>query len=123
MRLLTLKDYLISVGYKVTGGGDYLWECYGKNVFCLDSDNKNNSKNYTFSTGVIFNPNNSTVYQMDSWDYKKKIIYRWIHPKYRKKFLAECIQRGIDIFKDEEYKIIDASATQILRETKNVMVK
>lgn len=122
MRLLTLKDFFNSVDYKITGGGEFGWDCYGKNIFCLDSERQKKSR-YTFSTGVIFNSKTSTVYEMNSWDYKKKIIYRWVHPRYYKKFLTENRKRGINPFKDEEgYKIEEVSATKILRETKIAMI-
>jgi hypothetical protein len=124
MKLVTLKDYLNSVGYKITGGGEFGWNCYGENIFCIDSEKMNKAKNYTFSTDLTFNTKTFTVYEMNSWDYKKKIIYLWVHPRYYKKYLKENKERGINPFKDEEgYQILEVSATKILRETKNVMNK
>jgi hypothetical protein len=123
MKLVTLKDYFNSVGYKITSGSEYLWGCYGKDAFALDADKKSRGK-YTFSTGIIFDTKKSKVYQMNSWDYKKKIIYRWVHPRYYKKYLKENKERGINPFKDEEgYQILEVSANKILLETKNVMNK
>ena len=123
MKLVTLKDYFNSVGYKITGGSEYLWVCYGKDAFALDADKKSRGK-YIFSTGIIFDTKKSTVYEMNSWDYKKKIIYRWVHPRYHKKYLKENKEKGFNPFKNEEgYQILEVSATKILLETKNVMNK
>jgi hypothetical protein len=123
MRHVTLKDFFQSVSYKINDSSEYMWECYGKNAFSLDMDKKR-GKEFAFSTGIIFDTKTSKVYQMDSWDYKKRIIYRWINPSYVKKYLKESKKRGIDPFKNEEqFKIMDVSATKILRETKIAMSK
>lgn len=122
MRQITLKDYFNSVGFKISDAAEYLWGCYGKNAFSLDAERRKRNK-FLFSTGIVFDTKNSKIYQMESWDYKKKIIYRWVNPRYYKKFLLENKKRGINPFKDEEgYTITHVSATKILTETKIAMI-
>jgi hypothetical protein len=124
MRYITLKDFLKSVNHKINDSAEYLWNCYGKNVFCLAAD-KERKKEFVLSAEVIFDTKNSKVYQMESWDYKKRIIYRWIDPSYIKKYLKESKQRGIESntleIAGEHFNIIYVSATKILRETKIAM--
>jgi len=91
---ITLKNYLSSVSYSISGGAEYLWNCYGDNTFKLDYDKKRGSK-FVYSTGVVFDANKQTVYEITLWDYKQHKEYRWIHPRYVKKYEAESIKRGI----------------------------
>jgi hypothetical protein len=91
---ITLKDYLNSINCSISGGAEFLWSCYGDNAFKLDNDKKRGSK-FVYSTGVVFDADKQTVYEMTVWDYKKQKEYRWIHPRYAKKYEAESIKRGI----------------------------
>jgi len=91
---ITLKEYLISVNYSISSASEYLWDCYGDNAIKIDYD-KERGSSFIYSTGAVFNTNNQTVYEITLWDYKKEKEYRWIHPRYVKKYEAESIKRDI----------------------------
>jgi len=91
---ITLKNYLSSVNYSISSAGEFLWDCYGDNAIKIDYDKKRGSS-FVYSTGVVFNANNQTVYEITLWDYKKEKEYRWIHPRYVKKYEEESIKRNI----------------------------
>ena len=94
MNKITLKNYLSSVNYSISSACEFLWDCYGDNAFKLDFDKKRGSK-FVYSTGVVFDADKQTVYEMTVWDYKQHKEYRWVHPRYVKKYEAESIKRGI----------------------------
>jgi len=37
--MITMKEWMELVGYKITEGSDYLWSCYGPNAYQLSSWN------------------------------------------------------------------------------------
>jgi hypothetical protein len=91
---ITLKNYLSSVNYSITSADEFLWDCYGDNAIKLDYEKRKSGK-FTYSAGAVFNANNQSVYEITLWDYKQHKEYRWIHPRYAKKYEAESIKRGI----------------------------
>jgi hypothetical protein len=90
---ITLKDYLVSVNYSITDGAEFLWDCYGENALIISNDKKRGN-NFICSTGVVFDADKQTVYEMTVWDYEKNEQYRWISPRYSKKHREEEIKRG-----------------------------
>ena len=37
--MITIKEWMELVDYKITEGSTYGWQCYGPNAYCLDSWN------------------------------------------------------------------------------------
>jgi hypothetical protein len=91
---ITLKNYLSSVNYSISSAGEFLWDCYGDNAFEVDYEKKRGNS-FVYCTGVVFDADKQTVYEITLWDCKKEKEYRWIHPRYAKKYEAESIKRGI----------------------------
>jgi hypothetical protein len=92
--MLTLKDFMETVNYRITEGGEYCWNCYGYNAYALDSWNGDNDTGY--SVGIVFDTNTQIVYEMNVSDYKNQRAYRLIHPDYRGKFQTESKERYVD---------------------------
>lgn len=92
--MITIKDFMQVVNYRITEGSDYGWTCFGPNAYQLDSWDGDNDNGY--SVGVIFDRVTQLVYQMDAHDYKNSRAYRWIHPDYKKKNDQETLERMID---------------------------
>ena len=55
--MITLKEWMEIVDYRITEGSGYQWQCYGPNAYCLDSWNgeqDGHSLSIIFDTKKIF---------------------------------------------------------------------
>lgn len=94
--MITLKEYLEAINFKITGGSEYLWECYGPHCRYLDSDDNNDGEN-TYSVSAVFNCVNQTVYAVELWDYVNGREYRWINPAYVKAHADACAKHDVGV--------------------------
>jgi len=93
--MITLKDFMETIQYKITEGSDYGWSCYGPDAHSIDSWNEiQGDGGYTITT--VFDKKDQTVYQMEAWDYTNDRCYRWIDPTYIDAYKEECEQRDVD---------------------------
>jgi hypothetical protein len=90
--MITLKQFMLTVDYRITEGSDYQWQCFGPNAYCLDSWNGDHN-GYTVS--IIFDNKDQTVYQAMAYDYANNRAYRMTNPDYKQNFDAECENRAI----------------------------
>jgi hypothetical protein len=88
---MLLKDWMEVVDYRITEGSDYGWQCYGPNVYCLDSWN-GDQDGYSFS--IIFDTKTQTVYEVQAHDYKHNRAYRMIHPEHVANYKKESQERA-----------------------------
>ena len=94
--MITMKEWMELVDYKITEGSDYGWQCYGPNAYCLDSWNGIHGKG-GFSFSIIFSTKTQKVYEVQAHDYTNDRAYRMINTKYAKKHQKESESRGIDL--------------------------
>lgn len=94
--MISIKDYLEAINYRVTGGDAYQWDAFGPNVRYMDAELYNDDGNLYASVNILFDTINQTVYQMEAWDYVKERAYRWINPMHLDDYKAECQRRGVD---------------------------
>jgi len=93
--MITMREFMELVDYKITEGSSYLWNCYGHNAYCLDSWNGVHGKGgYSFS--IVFSTKTQKVYEVSVCDYTNDRAYRMINPDYIKKFNKENVIRGLD---------------------------
>jgi hypothetical protein len=100
--MLTLKEWMEIVDYKITEGSDFGWNCYGKDVHMLDSWN-GEQDGHSFT--VIFDTKNQTVYEVQAHDYVHNRAYRMINPDFQKKAKKEARKR--DVNKDMAWDDVD----------------
>ena len=100
--MITLKEWMEIVDYKITEGSDFGWQCYGKDVHMLDSWN-GEQDGHSFT--VIFDTKNQTVYEVQAHDYVHNRAYRMINPDFQKKAKKEARKR--DINKDMAWDDVD----------------
>ena len=75
--MITMKEWMELVDYKITEGGDYGWACYGPNAYCLDSWNGVHGRGgYSFS--IVFSTKTQKVYEVTVCDYTNDRAYRMI---------------------------------------------
>ena len=91
--MITLKEWMEIVDYRITEGSDYCWHCYGNDVHMLDSWN---GEQDGFSFTVIFDTKTQVVYEVQAHDYVHDRAYRMINPDFQKKNKKEAKRRDID---------------------------
>jgi len=94
--MITMKEWMELVDYKITEGGDYGWGCYGPNAYTLDSWNGVHGKGgYSFS--IVFSTKSQKVYEVSMCDYTNDRAYRMINPKNQKKHAKEAEMRLVNL--------------------------
>lgn len=106
-----LEEFLNFIGYRVTSGERYYWDCFGKNARYIDSDEVF-SKNGFIRALAIFDTETKFIYQLESSDDRENIGYLWIHPLYREAHRLEAIAKGVDpnqFYDDVEFHICETA--------------
>jgi hypothetical protein len=107
--MITMKEWMELVDYKITEGGEYGWGCYGPNSYSLDSWNGVHGKGgYSFS--IVFSNKSQKVYEVSMCDYTNDRAYRMINPKFQKKHRKEAESRNVNLneaWDDVEYIDLD----------------
>ena len=102
--MITLKEWMELVDYKITEGSDYGWGCYGPNSFTLDSWNGVHGKGgYSFS--ITFSTKTQKVYEVSMCDYTNDRAYRMINPKNIEKHRKEALARNVNL--NEAWDCVD----------------
>jgi hypothetical protein len=83
--MVTLKEFMEVVDYRITEGDDYTWRCFGENskpysLSAWNGDHNGWSFNITFDTGT------QDVYMVEACDYKNQRAYRRINPDYEQAY-------------------------------------
>lgn len=108
--MITLKDWMELVNYKITDGSDYQWNCYGIDSHALDSWNGGYDEG-GFSFGIIFDTRTQVVYEVSVCDYGRNRAYRIINPKYKQAHDSEAKTRSVSscqAWDDVEYVDLDS---------------
>lgn len=91
--MITLKEWLEIVNYRVTEGSNFLWNCYGPDSYSLDSwDHDPDGSSFT----IVFDTRNQCVYEVQAHDYKNQRAYRLVNPDYIPIMLQEAEYRNIN---------------------------
>ena len=91
--MITLKQFMEVVNYRITEGSDYGWNCYGSNAYTLDSwDGDQDGSSFS----IIIDTVTQAVYEVQVHDYKNQRSYRFINPEYKAAHDAEAVDRGIN---------------------------
>lgn len=102
--MLTIKDYIEAINYRITGGSEYQWDCFGPNARYMDCDD--NEGDGKFSVVCVFDSVDQTVYTIEAWDYTTDKVYRWIDPNYIKAYKKCCKKHDVDFknaFDDRDF--------------------
>jgi len=90
--MITMKEFMELIDYKITEGSKYGWECYGPNAYMLDSWN-GEQDGYSFT--IIFDTKDHTVYEVQAHDYVHNRAYRMVNPDFEKKMKKEAKRRNV----------------------------
>jgi hypothetical protein len=91
--MITIKEFMEIIDYRVTEGSRYCWECFGDNAYSLDSWNGDQNGS---SFGIVFDTKDHTVYQVSAYDYANDRAYRMINPDFVEAHNAEAKDRDVD---------------------------
>jgi hypothetical protein len=100
--MITMQQWMELVGYRITEGSDYCWDCYGPNSYSLDSwDGDQDGSSFC----IIFDTKDQTVYEVQIHDYANQRAYRMVNPDFAKKMKKESKRRGVN--KKEAWDDVD----------------
>jgi predicted HicB family RNase H-like nuclease len=108
--MITMKEWMEVVGYRITEGSDYTWECYGTHAYSLDSWNGDHN-GHSFS--ITFDTHTQEVFEVMAHDYKHNRAYRMINPEYLKKYKKECKRKDVNLneaWEDVDYVDLDVDS-------------
>ncbi len=91
--MITLKEYMELVNYRITEGSNYCWDCYGNDAYRLDSWNQDQNGH---TVSIVFDTRTQTVYEATAYDYSRNRAYRLINPEFKHYHDQEAEVRGID---------------------------
>jgi hypothetical protein len=91
--MITVKEWMELVDYRITEGGAYGWQCYGADAYMLDSWN-GEQDGHSFT--IIFDTKTQVVYEAQAHDYVHNRAYRMINEDFRKKNKKEARRRAVN---------------------------
>jgi hypothetical protein len=107
--MITIKEFMELVDYKITEGGEYGWQCYGPNSYMLSSWNSvHGAGGYSFN--ITFSTKTQKVYEVSVCDYTNDRAYRMINPKNQEKHRKEALARNVNLnqaWDDVDYVDLD----------------
>lgn len=119
--MITLKEFIEAIEYKITEGSDYQWDCFGPNARYLDCAGPNLNQDYNIS--AIFDSKDQTVYAIEVWDYRADREYRWINNAYVKDHMKSCAKYNVDIYESMDGRnYIDLDVAEDILEKANALV-
>jgi len=92
--MIDMKQFFEAIGYRITEGSDYGWDCYGSNSHQLSSWNGTHGAG-GWSANIVFSTKSQKVYEVEVCDYTNDRAYRLINPKYKAKHDAEAQTRSV----------------------------
>jgi len=94
--MITMKEWMELVDYRITEGGDFGWQCYGPNAYQLSSWNGLHDKG-GWSFNIVFSTKTQRVYEVTVCDYTNNRAYRMIAENKRDKHSKEAMERGVNL--------------------------
>lgn len=91
--MITIKEWMELVEYRLTEGDNYLWRCFGDNAYGLSSWNGDHDGH---SFNIVFDSNTQVVYTVEACDFKNQRAYRMINPDYKTAHNDEARDRGVN---------------------------
>lgn len=91
--MITLQEFIEAINFRITGGSEYQWKCFGDNARYLDCEGETLNE---FSVHAVFDSKDQTIYSVEAWDYINDRAYRWIHPNYIKAYKKSCKKYNVD---------------------------
>jgi predicted HicB family RNase H-like nuclease len=92
--MITLKEWMEVVNYRITEGSNFMWDCYGPDSYSLDSWS-GSQDGHSFT--VIFDTKTQVVYEVQSHDYRTQRAYRLVNPDFKSERDIESADRNVSL--------------------------
>ena len=92
--MITLKEWMEVVNYRITEGSNFMWDCYGPDSYSLDSWN-GEQDGHSFT--VIFDTKTQIVFEVQSHDFRTQRAYRLVNPDFKSERDVESNDRNISL--------------------------
>ena len=103
--MITLKEFMEIVNYRITEGSAYQWQCFGSDAYTLDSWNGDFNGH---SLSITFDTKTQEVYQVEAFDYKNNRAYRLMNTEYVEAHKQEAGERNVNVNEAwEDVKFVD----------------
>lgn len=90
--MITIKDFMETIEYKISEGSEYCWNCFGADCRRLEHWS---GEQDGCNISILFDTVTQAVYQMEAHDYKNERCYRWTSPDVLEAFYAECDSHNV----------------------------
>lgn len=84
--MISMRDFMEIVNYRITEGSDYHCNSFGNNLYSLSAWNGDQDG---WSTNIVFDTKTQTSYMVEACDYRNNRAYRLINPDYKDKFMKD----------------------------------
>jgi hypothetical protein len=117
--MITLQQALDVGQYKITGGAEYQWKCYGPNARYMDFHHETYDKSFS----IIYDTKTQEVYEAEVSDHTKNNCYRLINPNYKDDYFYEAESRGVDAKQAyDDVEFIDLDVDQDFMEKAHAII-
>jgi hypothetical protein len=104
--MLTIKDWMELVDYKITKGGIYNWDCFGPDAYYLDSWNQKHVDS-GWSMSISFDLRTQTVYDVTVCDYKRNRAYKLVNADYEAAYRKQLASAQDKAWIDGDYTLLE----------------
>jgi len=107
--MITMKEWMELVDYRITEGDSYGWQCYGSNAYQLSAWNGVHGAG-GWSANIVFSTKTQKVYEVSVCDYTNDRAYRMINETKLEKYKQEALRRdeaGNQAWDDVNYIDLD----------------
>ena len=94
--MITIKEWMELVDYKITEGSDYMWRCYGNHAYQLSSWNGVHGKG-GYSFNIVFSTKSQRVFEVEVCDYTNNRAYRMIAENKRENHAKEAKRHLVNL--------------------------
>jgi len=102
--MITLKDFMEVVDYKITEGSDFTWTCFDdKTAYTLSAWNGDHSG---WTMNITFDTQSQTVYMVEACDYKRSRAYRLFNPDYAQAY-KDYAKKHNEAYRDQAWDDVD----------------
>jgi len=91
--MITLKEWMEVVQYRISEGSDFGWLCYGPDAHRLDAWNGSQDGH---SHSIVFDTKTQEVYEVTSYDYRNNRAYRLMNQDYVAEHTEEARSRQVN---------------------------
>ena len=108
--MITLKEFLEIVDYRITEGSNYDWPGFGHAAHSLSAWNGVHGKG-GWSFNIVFDTEDQTVYMVEACDYTNDRAYRLVNPDYKK--AHDDHAKTLGVFENQAWDDVDYTDLEV----------